>query len=900
MIIFNKIKGKLLAFGLCISLVPICIISIIYYLTAKEKLHVHQINELSAIAQSKKIHLLSLMEAKKGRTIDFSSDGFIRDRLEKINRGISSHDLLVKTLTRHLINNKKPLDSHIDGISVVTAKGKVIASTYKEWIGKDISGQEIFSEGIKLFPGNAYASLLRSSPYSNKKTLSISAPLTSRRSKNQEIIGLIINYYDTAILNTVTTDYEWLGKTGEVYLVNNDKVMVTESRFLDNTSMKQVVDTEPVREILEKGREITGVYLDYRGVPVVGASRYIKEYDWILLSEIDKAELLAPLGSLKVIALVTGAASGVSAIIFGVFFAVSVSHPINTLKMTTEAFASGKLSQRVSIKRNDEIGSLARSFNNMAQDIQEKNRALSESEERFRAIFDQAAVGVALMDTNTTKFLKVNKKYCNITGFSEKEMLSSTFQDITHPDDLQEDLENMEKLKKGEISEFSIDKRYLHKDGKIVWVNLTVSPMWKKGELPNFHVAIADDITKSKRTEEEKEKLKEQLIHSQRLETVGKLTSGVAHNFNNLLMAIMGYANLLKMDIEENTQCHVYIQNILLSLDKAADLTQSLLAFSRKQTINLQETDLSNIVNDTENILTGMVRENIHVEISTDGKNCYALADRAQIEQVLMNLYSNALDAMPEGGALHIKSERTELDCAFMKKQGLNKQSGEYIVVSVSDTGTGIEEKIKDRIFEPFFTTKVVGKGTGLGLSMVHGMVEQHGGFVTCSSEPGKGATFSIYLPLFKNKRKVVVKKEEREGAAEHAGSVSGKEIILLAEDEDDLRNVIGKYLEMYGYGVIAATDGEDAIKQYRKHKERINLAVIDVVMPKKNGKEVYETMKKEKKINTIFMSGYSEDILHNDGIIIEKGLHFIPKPVSPIDLLYKMRHILDESVNIT
>lgn len=902
MMVFDKIKGKLLTFGLCISLIPICVISTVYYISAREKLRTRQIDALSAMAQSKKIHLLSLMESKKGRTIDFSSDGFIRDYLEKINRGISSHELLVKSLTRHLANNKKPLDSHIEGISVVNTKGKVVASTYNEWIGQDISGQEIFLEGMKLFPGNAYVGPAHFCPYGHKNTLSISAPLTSRRSKNNEKTGMIINCYDVGILNTVTTGYEGSGSTGEVYLVNKNKVMITNSRFFENAAIKQAVDTEPVRNILESGKDITGIYPDYRGVPVVGAGRYIKEYGWVLLAEMDKAELFASLDTIKLIALVTGAASGVSAIIFGVFFALSVSRPINKLKMTTEAFASGNLSERVLIKRKDEIGSLAQSFNTMAQEIQEKNRALSESEERFRAIFEQAAVGVALIDTNTGKFLKVNKKYCTITGYSEEAMLSTACQDITHPDDLQEDLENVEKLKKGELQEFSREKRYIHKDGSLVWVNITASPMWKKGEAPHSHIVIVENITQNKCIEEEKERLKDHLVHAQRLETVGRLTSGVAHNFNNLLMAIMGYANLLKMDTVVNAKCQMYIQNILSSLDKAADLTQSLLAFSRRQTINLQEIPLDSIINDTENFLTGILRENIRLKILVKGKNCYALADRTQIEQVLINLYSNAIDAMPNGGTLNVRSERKALDAGFMEVHGSGRAPGEYMAISISDTGTGIREDIKDRIFEPFFTTKEVGKGTGLGLSMVHGMVEQHGGFVTCSSEPGKGATFTLYLPLLKDKGKAAAEKEEglMKAEAGRSDNVSGKEMILLAEDEEDLRHVLEKYLEMYGYEVIAAADGDDAVKKYRKHKAGIRLAVLDVVMPKKNGKEVYEIMQQEtSKIHTIFMSGYSEDILHTDGIIIEKGLHFVPKPVSPVGLLYKIRQVLDASVHV-
>ncbi len=368
--LFRSIKGKLIVFTLCISLIPIFAITVIYYLNGRSTAEKQILQELTAIAESKKMHIVSFIEAKKGRVIDFSSDGFIRDSLETITqRGYQSNAGI--NLKRHLKDNKKPLDTNIVAIAIADLDGKIVSSTNEAIIGKDVSRQEIFIKSIAKSYGEAYVGQSYNSPYLNANCIFIAAPLTYRY--GVETIGVIINAYDLASLSEITTNRVGLGETGEVYIVNKrDKIMLTESRFIEDVVLKQVVDTEPVRRINEGGKEMTGIYTDYRGVPIVGASVDIPEYDWMLLAEINKAEAFAPLKTLGIVALILGGSCAVLAISMGIVFSLSTARPINRLKYASERIASGNLKHRVNITRKDEIGDLANSFNKMANKLEKE------------------------------------------------------------------------------------------------------------------------------------------------------------------------------------------------------------------------------------------------------------------------------------------------------------------------------------------------------------------------------------------------------------------------------------------------------------------------------------------------------------------------------------------------
>jgi len=394
-------------------------------------------------------------------------------------------------------------------------------------------------------------------------------------------------------------------------------------------------------------------------------------------------------------------------------------------------------------------------------------------------------------------------------------------------------------------------------------------------------VHIVRDLT-------EKKKLEAQLQQSQKMETIGTLAEGVAHDFNNILTAIIGYGNILKMKLAKESPLLGYTDQILASADRAANLTQSLLAFSRKQVMNPKPVNLNEIVVSVEKLLLRIIGEDVQLKRTLSGKSkdLKIMADAGQIEQVLMNLAANARDAMPEGGILAIETDTAELDAGVIRMHEYGKP-GIYALLTVTDTGHGMDEKTRQRIFEPFFTTKEIGKGTGLGLSMVYGIIKQHNGFINCYSEPGKGTTFKIYLPL-------IEKEAEKAKEEVHVTVSGGTETILLAEDEEEVRKLVKLVLEEAGYKVIEAADGEKALEKFREGKETINLLLLDVIMPVMNGKAVYEEAKKIRpEIKAVFSSGYPADFIHKQGIL-EEGLNIISKPVPPNELLEKIREVLD------
>ncbi|HHT9134099.1 MAG TPA: sensor histidine kinase [Candidatus Avalokitesvara rifleensis] len=366
---FRSIKGKLLLFALCVSLIPIAVITSVYYLSARSTLKRETMDWLTAVAESKKAHVLEFLEAKKGRAIDFSSDGFIRDSLEKISHGeFLNRDEVVSTLNTHLSVNKKPLDTAIAAVAVVNMDGNVVASTSEKWLGDDISDQAIYQQIVKKGYGDTYIDQPSYSPVLGINSIPISAPLTTKAMS--ENIGVIVNYYDLAALSEIATNRTGLGETGEVYIVDGDGTMLTESRFIDGAPLRQKVYTEPVSKIAEGGAEMAGVYSDYRGVPVVGASRYIPEYGWILLSEMDESEAFTPIRTLGIVVLVVGLVAAAAAAGVGIVFSTSVSRPIKRLTDATRRFAGGDLGARTEVTRRDEIGDLAKSFNAMAQGLE--------------------------------------------------------------------------------------------------------------------------------------------------------------------------------------------------------------------------------------------------------------------------------------------------------------------------------------------------------------------------------------------------------------------------------------------------------------------------------------------------------------------------------------------------
>jgi PAS domain S-box-containing protein len=419
------------------------------------------------------------------------------------------------------------------------------------------------------------------------------------------------------------------------------------------------------------------------------------------------------------------------------------------------------------------------------------------------------------------------------------------------------------------------------KDNRTIWITTNGIPMLgDDGTLLGYR-GTDTDITESK-------KLKEQLIQSQKMEAVGQLAGGLAHDFNNVLSIINGYCCLMQMDIKNDETQKGYLGKIMAASGRAGELTHSMLAFSRTQVMNPQNQDLNWIVSKTGAFIDKIIGDNINFKTVINEATLPVYVDGGQIEQILINLSNNARDAMPSGGELTITTDIVNMDDSFITTYSFGKP-GHYAVITVSDSGTGMDEATRKKIFEPFFTTKAVDKGTGLGLAMVYGITKQHKGFVDVSSEPGQGARFMIYLPI--------VKMETVASGVKTATSLetsAGTETILVAEDNADLREFMSKILKSLGYQVILAVDGQDAVDKFRDNSDKIQLIIMDMIMPLKSGKQAYDEIRQIKPdAMALFSSGYSGKIIQQQGEL-GNNAEFISKPVHPAELLKKVREMLD------
>jgi PAS domain S-box-containing protein len=637
------------------------------------------------------------------------------------------------------------------------------------------------------------------------------------------------------------------------------------------------------------------------------------------------------------------------------------------------------------------------------EDITEQRQAaidLHESEERFRATFEQAAVGIVHVGTDG-RFLRVNRRLCEMVGYTREELLARTFQEITHPADLEADLENLRRMLAGEIQAYSMEKRYIRKDGTTAWIALTVSLARDAGGRPKYLIGVIEDIEPRRRAEAERTRLaeiveqasedvimtdvlgnityvnpaferisgysrgevegknprflksgrrdrtfytelwqtitsggvwsghfinkrkdgtlfeeegtifpvrdhagqivsfvalkrdvtrevrlKEQFEQAQKMESVGRLAGGIAHDFNNLLTAILGFCELILAD--EDTSHRSELEEIKHAGERAAALTRQLLAFSRKQVFQFELLDLNDIVVSMETMLRRLIGEDVRLTSTLSSKIGRVKADPSQIEQVVMNLAVNARDAMPGGGVLRIETSSVDVDEALAAVHA-PCAPGRFVVLTVSDTGCGMDLETQRRVFEPFFTTKPKGKGTGLGLATVYGIVTQSGGFVSFSSEPRKGTSFRVYLPRADEPaaKKLI-------SGAHAAAPARGTETILLVEDDDGVRRLGCHVLELLGYTVLCAESGDQALDLARDHKGKIDLVLTDVVMPEMSGREVERRLAEAgHAARVLFMSGYSDDAVLRHGVL-ETGVAFLQKPFTPAALGRKVREVLD------
>ncbi len=516
-------------------------------------------------------------------------------------------------------------------------------------------------------------------------------------------------------------------------------------------------------------------------------------------------------------------------------------------------------------------------------DITERKRAeeeLMEATQRLQLAVASGQLGIWDWDIDKNTLVWNDRMY-ELYGVPREysEINRKTWEECLHPDDLITAMEETRKAVAGE-KDYELEFRVIHPDGSMRFIRSNATVIRESGGRAVRMIGMNQDIT-------ERKLLEEQLRQSQKMEAIGQLAGGVAHDFNNILTVIYGYCNVLQMKMAKDAPFRAEVDHIYAAAERAAGLTRSLLAFSRKQIMNPKKVNLNDIVLNVGKLLTRIIGEDVQLKTITTGKPLMILADSGQLEQVLMNLAANARDAMAGGGLLTIETASCDIDEGFVRTYGYGA-AGKYAILTVTDTGKGMDAETSKKIFEPFFTTKDVGKGTGLGLAIVYGVVKQHNGYINVDSEPTRGTSFRIYLPQVSTENADHI--EEADPAYPRAGS----ETILVAEDDAAIREIMESVLRKFGYEVLLACNGAEAVEKFKTNQGRIALTVMDMVMPGMGGKEAYEEIRKLRDTaKVLFISGYSPVLLHDRGFFTE-SFEVLVKPIPPLELVRKVREMLD------
>jgi PAS domain S-box-containing protein len=660
-------------------------------------------------------------------------------------------------------------------------------------------------------------------------------------------------------------------------------------------------------------------------------------------------------------------------------------------------------------ERTQELGQTNGALETEVDKYQRSEKMLRESEERFSNAFELAPIGMALVALDG-RWLKVNRAICVLVGYSEAELLTRTFQEITHPDDLAADLDCVRRLLAGEIRFYEMEKRYIHARGHLITVLLDVSLVRDGQNQPLYFISQIQDITERKQAEESlrllnsaveqstesviitdaelnlpgpkilfvnraftqmtgyaaaevlgntprmfqgprtdkavlkrlrrnledgemfagetinyrkdgkefdlewqiapirdaggkithfvgierditaRKKLENQLVQSQKMETVGKLAGGIAHEFNSILTAIIGQSELLLADLPAQSPFAKNATEIITAANRAATLTRQLLAYGRKQFLQPEILDLNQLVSGMAGMIQNLMGVGVDTQIVPAADLPTVKADVGQIEQVIINMAINARDAMPDGGKLTLETANVSLDAESVGRYSELKP-GDYVMLAFTDTGMGMSDAVKARVFEPFFSTKGVGEGTGLGLSTCYGIIKQSGGHISVYSELGRGTTFKIYLPQVAAPAAISIPRLDAPDLPR------GRETILLVEDNPALREMAATLLRRLGYTVFAAGNGVEALSlRHERGTGHMDLLFTDVVMPHMSGKELADQVRVLYPLTKIlFTSAYTENAIVHQGVL-DKGMALLQKPFTPSALAKKVREVLDQS----
>lgn len=528
------------------------------------------------------------------------------------------------------------------------------------------------------------------------------------------------------------------------------------------------------------------------------------------------------------------------------------------------------------------------------EQLAQREKALRDGEERFRLLAENVVDITWILDPNDLRFIYVSPSVEAIVGYTPDEMMGLTLDQILTPES--NELSNrflaveLSKSQRDPSRSSRAELQIYHKNGSTVWIETTAKVLYINWLSSFGIIGVTRDISERKASEEERKKLQDQLLQAQKMEAIGTLAGGIAHDFNNSLQGILGYTQILIWEKEEGNPDLELLRQIEKATQRSSELTKQLLTFSRKVESTLRPLHLNQEVRQLEQLLARTIPKMIAIETHLADDLKIINADSVQIEQMIMNLCINSRDAMPDGGKLVIDCRNTILDENYCKIH-VDAVPGVYVMLRISDNGKGMDNQILEHVYEPFFSTKKKGKGTGLGLAMVYGIIKNHGGHITCTSEPGKGTTFRAYFPAVEEPDL-----DQPQRRSELEPIPHGNETILLVDDEDYLRDLGERLLAKFGYSVLTAPDGETAVQIYREHGTRISLVILDLIMPGIGGKSCLEQILRENPFaRVIIASGYSLDG-STQKELETKTKGFVSKPFELNQLLKIVRETLDET----
>jgi PAS domain S-box-containing protein len=706
--------------------------------------------------------------------------------------------------------------------------------------------------------------------------------------------------------------------TSHIFIIDESGQLVFCSAKSDKNLMETVWG--PVAQKAVKSSESRfKLHVIEEGIDKIYVARHFKPWRWIVFfamrdKEVHSAEVQIRNATIGIAIICSLSSILLIMIIFRKFFVV----PIHIIGKSASAIAKGESVKKIAVFSKDELGDLARNMESMSNAIQkhqaetkkarddlekrveertseliEANRklnkeiadhqqaevSLAKSEDRFRTIFEQSPLGIALIDSLTGEIYEVNPKFTEIASRTLEEMINVDWMSMTHPDDVQEDLDNMALLNAGKITGFNMNKRYIRPDDSYVWINMTIAPAKVEDKTHPRHLCMIEDIT-------DRKKLESRLQQAQKMETIGTLAGGIAHDFNNILFPIVGYTEMLLADSPKDSPLRSNLNEIFNGAMRAKDLTKQILTFSRQDSIEIELMRMQPIVREALKLIRSTIPTSIEIK-QTVSHDCGVIkADPTQIHQIVMNLATNAYHAMEDTGG-ELKVGLKEVELGEQDVINLEMEPGLYACLTVADTGTGMNKDLTDKIFDPFFTTKENGKGTGMGLSVVHGIVNKAGGFIHVDSEPGKGTEFHVYLP-------VEMSSSKQQETQTKAPIQRGTEQILLVDDEAAIVFMEKQMLERLGYSVASRTSSVDALEAFRENPDKFDLVITDMAMPNMNGNQLAsELIKIRPDIPILLCTGFSEKMPEEKTASLGiKG--FLMKPIVRKDLANKIREVLD------